>query len=373
MKVVKKAKPTATKSEAAKPAKAPAKKVKAAKAPKFKYAIGAVVAFVGYGEGVAKEDRVFNAGERLVVKEQSFDDESKTNVYGVVREADSAAFDKDSESVEGGEVTEAEIGKAPKVKEAPAPVVIEVREVGDLKKLIKKGDILETAKATFEDAKKQFFYFGGLLAKIYHENLYSPKDLNWQGSKEGRDAWEHFVENNFGLKGAVARGYIDIYMSISALPKFDLNRLGAIGWSKAAEISKYITEENADELLELAEDKPITELKEELKTNYVDADGKTPSGRTTRSSGDKIKMTDFNFRLFEDQATSVSFIMEEAKKKFGHENMAETFEAIVTEWASDHLDASKVKKASSAKNAVQKDLKKRGIALPSKKKETVAA
>lgn len=345
--------------------------VKKSPAVKTKFEAGQDVLFAGYGSDVPKKEQIFKTGQRLHLLDVEVQD--GTALYHAVAVADLEAYKEDADSVNTSQVIESEITKAPKEAKTAVAETVVVKHVGQLKSLLKKGDVLETAINVFEDAKKQFFFFGGLLATIYYENKYAPDGTPWVGSKEGREAWELFTEANFGIKGAVARGYIDIYMSISAIPDIDVKRVAEIGWSKAAEISKYITEENFDEIFSLAEDKPITELRETLRTTYVDEDGKTPSGRTTRASSDKMRMTDFSFKLFEDQAASATYILEQAQRKFGHESLSETFEAILTEWAADHLEPKDVKKAESSKTKVQKDAKKRGVAIPGKKKETVSA
>lgn len=366
-KSVKKTK-AAVKPVAAKAAKASPKK---AAAVKLKFEAGQDVMFAGYGADVPKNEQIFKTGQRLHILDTEVQD--GTALYHCVAVADLEAYNENADSVNTSQLIESEITKAAKAAKAEAAEVVVVKQVGQLKSLLKKGDVLETARSVFEDAKKQFFFFGGLLATIYYENKYAPEGTPWVGSKEGREAWELFTEANFGIKGAVARGYIDIYMSISAIPDIDVKRVAEIGWSKAAEISKYITQENFDEIFSLAEDKPITELRDTLRTTYVDEDGKTPSGRTTRASSDKMRMTDFAFKLYEDQAASATYILEQAQKKFGHENLSETFEAILTEWAADHLDHKEVKKAENSKVKVQKDAKKKGVTIPGKKKETVSA
>lgn len=357
----------------------PAAKAAAPKAPKkggVEYALNEIVTFKDYAEEIADDERVFEPGADVMIK--GIEDRDGQKIYVLIAPEDSEAYDTDPDSINGMEASASEIkkkkkaGAVAKVKEAPKPE--EVNLIGELAKMVKKAgdDQIGLARTIFEEAKQKFFYFGGIMANIYNQNLHAPDGITWiAGTKEAREAWETFCEDNFGLKSAQVRAYIDIYQTLSKLPNIDLKKIGEIGWSKMAEVSRYITSENAEELIEKAEALPITELKSTLKTEYVDADGKTPSGRTTRGAGKMSRVT-FSFQLFEDQAATVKFIFEQAGKMLGLQTDAEVFEHIVNEWGADKLDPAKMKKAAAAGAAVAKTAAKAGVVKPTAKAKAAA-
>lgn len=332
--------------------------------------IGDVVTFVDYSTETPKDEQTFEPGaDVLIVNKEK---RSDGTVYTIISPADKDKYDEDADSVDGMEAVASELkkkkaGAVAKVKEPAQPQ--KVVAYGDLAKILKGGEAKEVAKKLVEDAKKNFFYFGGILAKIYNENMYAPKGVTWI-EREHKDAWEEFCKDNYGMGAAQVRAYIDTYQTVSGL-NIDAKKVGEIGWSKMAEVSRYITADNADELIEKAEELPITELKATLKTEFVDAEGRTPSGRQTRTS--KMTKKTFGFQLFEDDAAGVEFILGAAQKQLGLDDPNKTFEHIINEWATDHLDESKVSKAASAVKKVQKEAKAKGVELPSKAKVKQAA
>lgn len=360
-----------------KPAKAAAapKSAKKAKGSKAEYELNEIVTFLDYSEEIDDEDKHIEPGADAMIK--GIEERDGQQVFVLVAAEDGEAYDEDPDSVDGIEAIGSEIkkkkaGAVAKVKEAPKPE--EVTLLGELSKLVKKAgdDQVGLAKTIYEDAKKQFFLFGGVMANIYNKNLHAPDGVTWiAGTKEAREAWEEFCLENFGMKPAQVRAYMDIYQTLSKIPGVDLKQIGQIGYSKMAEVARYITNDNAAELIEQAESMPITELKSTLKTEYVDAEGKTPSGRTARGVGKMTKKT-FSFSLFEDQAATVQYVLETAGKQLGLGTDAEVFEHIINEWASDNLDPAKMQKAKAAGTKVAKEATKAGKVKPSAKVKAAA-
>lgn len=197
------------------------------------------------------------------------------------------------------------------------------------------------------DVNRNYFYLGGVLAHIFDERLHEKK----YGYK-GEDSFSQFCEEQFGFKARKAHYWIDIYRNFSRLENFDEKKLGKIGWSKAALLGGYVTDDNVDELVKTAEKETVSELKETLKVDYV-SDGKTPSGRSASRTSNKIKRVTFTHQLFEDQAEGVSMILDSAKKQLGIEDPNQVFEHIVNEWAADHLSGATVTKAKRAWNLLR--------------------
>jgi len=319
------------------------------------YEIGNVVKFVDYNE--PPENPLFEEGDKLVVVD--LEDRDGTQVLTCVKESDHEAYEADPDSVDGMEIHPTEVkpirkgGALMKVEEP-----VEVLDVGDMGKLLKSGDTIEKAKELYEEANKNFFYFGGLLAHIFYEKKYV-KDYT------GSDGWDKFCAENFGFQGRKGRYYIDIYMQFSKLPKFDVKKLSEIGWSKSAEISRFVTEGNVEDLIEAASDKNIVDLKEHLKEEYVTEGGKTPSGRSgSRAGAAKIKRVTFTYKLYEDMAAGVTEVLAQAKKQTGLSDENALFEHIIMEWAAEKLDEDQIARVEKSKRRKQKELKRAGIKIP---------
>lgn len=366
--------------------KAPAKKATAKKAsaknatPIVELTSGVIVQFRGYSPETPKDEQIFKTGEKLrVVAVDDGETDDKGNpgprLITVIdpKDLDKYEADNDDETVRGGQVfeTEIKVTKQPKALAKPAPTPIKVISIGEMSKLMKLKDgerATDVAVRLLDDAKKNYFYAGGVIARIFNENLDAPKGTTWFTDRE---AWEAYCEDNFDYKPARVRALMDVYVQFTALPdaKERIDRLPEIGWSKAAEISRYITADNADELLDLAEEKNIHVLKETLKEKYVDEDGNTPQGRGTRNAT-KINKTTFSFVYFEDKAASIDYILEASMKMFGVETREEALDQVLNDWATEHLDSGKLKKAHEAGDKVRSSLKKRGIAIPGADAET---
>lgn len=349
-----KSKGKTTKSKAKKPA-----------GRKATYKAGQTVEFRGYVDN--QDDPIFEEGEVLSLTKVS---KVKGEVrIEAVRLSDREKYDQDPDSVDGDELLSSEVKKVkasvPAVVKPEPPLV----DVGQLPELLKKhkGNILVTAHDLLEEVSKNFFYFGGLMAHAHRQKVFV-KDEGFEDSKKG---FYEFCKSEFNMDGRKVYTWIDIYLTFSNLPKFSEKKLAGIGWSKAAELAKYATDENVDELVTLAKEKPITELQATLREEYV-TEGRTSSGREARSvSGGTIKRIAFAFKLFEDQADGVRLAIESACKTLGmDENQA--FEHIVMEWASEHLTEKQAKAAKRAKGKKARQLKKDGVKVPTDEERLAA-
>lgn len=322
-------------SKAKKSEKTKSEKTVKAKKAETKYEIGEVFEFVGYTE--ESEDDMFTAGQHVQIVNVDKDEEGNA-LYSCILAEDAEAYAEDPESVEGDELIAAELKPLKKSKSTAVakkePEPISIVNVGDLNKLVKReGSYLAVAHKQIENIHENFFYLGGALAHLFFEGTY----------KESNEDWDEFCQENFGFKGRKGRYWIDIYQTFSKLPNFDIKQLPTIGWSKAAELARYITEDNQDELVDLAKEQNITDLKATLQSDYT-SEGVTANGRqATRSSG-SVKRTTYAFKLFEDQAEVVNYVLSEAQKHFGTDDLNQVFERIVTEWGDSTFGQTKAKK-----------------------------
>jgi len=155
-----------------------------------------------------------------------------------------------------------------------------------------------------------------------------------------------------------------LYETVSSLenPEKVIRELPKIGWWKAATlVVPHLTNDNADELMKDVQQKvPYDKLKKTIETKYTTAGGTNARGGTAHT---RIRMSAFNFRLFEDQALAVETILAAAKKQTGVSDDNQLFEHIVSEWAGDHLGDVAAKAKQQAEKRFAK-LRKEGVKIP---------
>lgn len=377
------AKPTA-KPAAGKAVAKPAAKPAAAKAPTKPakpYANGDIVIFKGYtattddaGNVVPAdtEGRLFTPEQELAVVGER-EDQGRT-LISVVAVADYHRYMENpdyagDDAVQGEEVVASEIKRTNKVVEAKYELVA----VGNMEALLgEDADPLNVAKSLYSRASESFFYLGGVLAQLIkgqgEDGL--PLFASYEkadGTTYGKDGLEEFLLDNFGEEfGGVrkARGFVQIYEAFAALDNADalIADMVKVGWWKVGLMASYVTNENVTELLETASTQNEKDFKATLKTSYT-TEGMTPQGKAaTRAT---VKKTQFGpFKLFEDQAAGVEYILTMAAKQTGLMDPNALFEHIITEWAGDHL-GDVAEKAKSKTAAATAKLVKSGAKLPS--------
>jgi hypothetical protein len=390
------AKPTLAKPRAKAAAKPAAKPAAAAKpAPKVAkpkpetkpYDQGSIVVFNGYSpipdpanpeNTIEKTDGLFTPGEELAVVSEVQRDGDQ--VLGVVKKADYHAYIADPENGPAGEeILAREAKRTSKVVEAPFHLPV----VGEMANYLKQsdGDPLLIAQKIFGDIEKGFFYFGGVMAKLYKEKGEDGKSLftgyandanvNYEDSKEG---FEAFLKDNFSESLGGYRKVMDliaIYESISSLSNAAtvIKEISTLGWWKAQKLARFITDDNAAEVIEVAKTNNYDQMSEILKTSYTSEGG--VNARGTAAARATIKKTEFAFKLFEDQGEGIEMILKAAQKQLGTTDLNAVFEHIVTEWAGDHL-AEVAPKAAAAVTRKRNALVKGGVKLPADHPANVA-
>lgn len=361
----------AAKGAAANGATKPAKAAKPAKAPKEvkPFQDGEIVIFKKYIE--TQEGQSLTEGEELAVVGQVTDGDKL--LINVVRSSQYHRYKEDENSVTGEQLLPDEIRRTGKT--VPEPFQLTV--VGDMSNILKSegGDPQAIAKNLFSKAKQAFFYLGGVLSKLYKEidpetekplfcGYTDAKGKNFENSKEG---FEAFVKDTFGedsdLNGLRKAQYLmSIYEQFSALSNAQeiIKQLPSIGWTKAGMLAQYVTDENAAELVKVAEEQTVPKLTETLKTQYTTEGTTARGGAASRAT---IKRTTFTFKLYEDSGVAVDIIIKAAAKQLGLSDPSDVFEYIINEWASEHVTEA-ASKATAAKTKALNALKKQGAKVP---------
>lgn len=387
------AKPTPKVAAAGKPAATkPAKSTPPAKVlPDLQ--VGNIVGFKGYATERTAETTIFNVADKPKLAIIGIDelpaDQGGGKAYTVVDVKDyhdymdkkaAGVADDDASMPAGDMLLESEItrGKFNKdtnsyssVPEREKPV--EIKSIGKMDELLaaaeEPGDYLSMAQGLVAQSDESLFYAGGALAKLKATKGYTgyqdPDKPEGEAYSADGAGWQKFITDNFPENFGVrkAEGYIAIYNRISALPEPEnvIAKLNEIGYAKAVMIAGHLTAENADEIVSVAATQTVKQLQVTLQSTYTSESGKNASGKAaTRTT---VKVTKFEFKLFEDQGVGVAFIIDEAKKKLGMDDSA-VFETIVQQWGAEHLGAEVAGKAEARTQAKRKQYITQKVTLP---------
>lgn len=347
----------------------PAKVEKGAKKPaepKLNLKVGQEAEFVGYAE--APEAPVFEAGDRLTVVEVGKNDDGQ-QVFSCVKAEDYAAYQEDAESVNGDELFATEIKKADKLPVDIYAMVLQDDETLNSFIADNGADPLSAATAAVEQAQAAMFNLGGCIALLYASQKFREYGSDGEYDDDVVDGvakvgtgWDKFCQANFDMGGRKAHSMAQIYRQYNQLSDvLDLEAVAAdrkIGWVKLSAAANIITKENALELIERMRGENVTDFKESIKTEYVDAGA---SGGETRSATQKVRRTKFTIAFFEDASIAVNEVIDAAKKQLGTDDLGTIFEFIVMSWAADNLSETQQKKVRSARKSKLNDLKKSGV------------
>ena len=203
----------------------------------------------------------------------------------------------------------------------------EINHMASVKKIIKKGDMLEAAKNLVQQAEKSFFDLGGVLAEIQRSKAYMDAGFTKEKKIHGKpvSAFEQYINAELGLEYRKAMYLIDIYRTFSGLG-VDENRLAQIGWTKLKLVARGLgpnaTEKDLEKLLSLAERKTRDELEEHIKETKVGG-----------KAGDKIKKVKYIMTAFGDEAEYISQAITRAQELVTGGDVNEAMKHIYREWA----------------------------------------
>ncbi|MDD5242370.1 MAG: hypothetical protein PHG47_11725 [Sulfuricella sp.] len=223
-------------------------------------------------------------------------------------------------------------GKAiakPKVKEeAPEEEADHFPELdsedADIVTLVSESaDLLELATELLEDQGAIDYKLGGVLYHLRLGKTYQEADAAY-AEKGG---WGKYIEDKLpGLGYRKAMHLIEIYYNFN-LHGIDAAKVQELGWTKCSKIAAVMNDENAGELVELAEGSSVSELNDAIKESYKEVGG---------VKGEKRKKIQFKFRLWEDQASAVEETINGVAAQMGFKDVSDAFEHIVMEWAAEH-------------------------------------
>lgn len=355
------AKKTGTAVAKSKAKKAAPKAAVKPKQPEKIFEDNTFVKFTGYRNDVDPSEVVFQEGEVVYIigHEEDEEDEEAGLMYTAIKASDIPEYEASgTDNVTGGEVSPSELsaitGRAlEKVQAEFTPVPV----YGRLEEMLAENDNpIEVAIELNHQVQETYYWLGGALAMVMQSGAYL---VEKGGEFSGEDAWNDFCQAEFDFKGSKGHDLVRIYRVFSSIEGFDPSKIDTIGWSKAAIAANYVTPDNVDEVIELAESTSQRELRPVLKERYVGEDGTTAAGKAA-SRGSTIKKVTMTFSLDEAVAEAVQLAITSAIKQKGIEGpekvqYALALEAICVEWANEHIEAETKKKSITAKiNKAQK-------------------
>jgi hypothetical protein len=309
--------------------------------------VGSFAKFGGYRSNMDEDEVVFAEGDVLYIVE--VDDDDKDGIlYSAINATELQMYNEEGEdAVSGGQVAPSEVSeiKGGALDKARAQYV-PVEAMGRLAEMLEENDNpIEVAIELNQSIQETYFWLGGALAKVLQGQLHLKEN---GGDCEGDEAFNDFCQAEFGFKASKGQQLARVYVTFSNIPNFDPATLDAVGWSKAAIAERFVTEDNVDEVLELATETSQRELAHTLKVQYADENGATASGKAA-SRGEQIVKKSLSFRLDEDSAESVQLALQQCMKQNGIENEALALERICVEWAQENVQAASAKSRINAK------------------------
>jgi hypothetical protein len=175
------------------------------------------------------------------------------------------------------------------------------------------------------------YKLGGVLYHVRLSKAYQKVDKKYKEN----GGFGLYVKEHLNIEYRKAMYLIDIYYKFN-LYGIDSAKVSALGWTKCSKIAAVMSEDTAEDLIELAETSSVADLTDAIKESYK-AEGGT--------KGTVKKRVTFKFRLLEEAGTAVTEVIEQAAKDMGLKNLDDAFEHIVMEWAAEHQNVKPAKKA----------------------------
>lgn len=193
-------------------------------------------------------------------------------------------------------------------------------------------DICALAKECLEDSAVTDWRLGGVLHYVLDGKAYEDLSESYRGVK----GFERYCIAELGLQYRKARYLINIYVDFrnAGLGANDLVR---IGWTKGRHLIKVLNSDNAQEMIELAENNTVESLIDEIKVmeERLSPDKTTTSSSTTKEKGETVKKISFKFHYFQDEADYIAQSLDQVMVDKGVETEAEALYAIITDYMTE--------------------------------------
>jgi hypothetical protein len=201
---------------------------------------------------------------------------------------------------------------------ADAEVVVLPKATVTRKNKVRK-DVLDT-KRNIEDS---YFRLGELLYEVHYGGY-------WQ--EWGYDDFDSYLMDEVGFHHRKGMYFISIYKKLLIEAQVPKEKLEGIGWSKAKEVARVATKENAEEWVEKARESTVTELVNEVReTKAEEAAGDTGEGKVERAYRQ-------NFTLFESQMGNLEEALKVAGKVAESDKKGHLLDCICTSFLANVME-----------------------------------
>lgn len=204
---------------------------------------------------------------------------------------------------------------------APAKTFIAIESIEDMvgsheTALASAKEYAEQLAEIRDREEETLFNLGGLLSYINSEKAY--QQLGYQD-------FASYAEQEVGLKKRSAEYYIKVYTDLTGAG-VTLKDIEGIGWTKLRALTGAIDKSNKKELLKKAKTTKRDDLVEYMKEYKANTGKASP----TTAAPEFIKFQ--AFKLFKDQGQSLESIIEQAKKTYEVDIMAEAIFYMAMDW-----------------------------------------
>lgn len=197
-------------------------------------------------------------------------------------------------------------------------------------------DLVAVAQDLEHEAGSVEWKLGGVLYHIKKDAAHT-KMLDEKGKRikdyDGAGGFELFLQHNFNIEYRKATYLIKIYrdFTIAGITN-PSEKLAAIGWTKGKVIAENLGKDGVadpEELIELAGETTVDELKSTIKEQIVEVGG-------TKTKGEKKKRVVLKFRLWEEEGATAKAVLEAVQEANGLKSLDEALSHIIGEYAAEH-------------------------------------
>lgn len=180
---------------------------------------------------------------------------------------------------------------------------------------LKEDKAFKLVPQLLDSIDHDYFKLGGVLAVIQSNGWFMDK---------GFENFKSFVETESGIAYRKAMYLIGIYNGlVESGVKWD--QVQHLGWTKLKELASFLTPENVEEWVALAENMTVIQLQEHIKAQSA---GDSAVGEGDEAATEAVKTTTITFKVHTDQKETIKEALVKCKHETGTDSDAVAIEHI---------------------------------------------
>lgn len=203
-------------------------------------------------------------------------------------------------------------------------IVVTAHEIENLK----EDKAFKMVPQLLNNIDHDYFRLGGVLSVIQNQGWYMDKK---------HESFRSFVESDCNIAYRKAMYLIEIYNGLVE-SGVQWEQVKHLGWTKLKELAKFLTTENVEDWVAIAESLTVLQLIEHIKEQSAGT-GNAPEGGVQADASEASKTTTVTFKLHKDQKETVLEAIDKAKLESKTEVATVALEYICL----DFLGSSKLK------------------------------